>query len=70
MGEWVGQPKSRGANLTPPPPVSLSKGLVWVKGPWIKRRSSYTATDRVPRSAWPREVAVEVGVLLRSAWPI
>ena len=27
MGGWVGQPKSRGANLTPPPPVSLSKGL-------------------------------------------
>ena len=27
VGGWVGQPKSRGANLTPPP-VSLSKGLV------------------------------------------
>ena len=28
VGGWVGQPKSRGANLTPPPPpVSLSKGL-------------------------------------------
>ena len=27
VGGWVGQPKSRGANLTPPPLVSLSKGL-------------------------------------------
>ena len=28
MGGWAGQPKSQGANLNPPPPVSLSKGLV------------------------------------------
>ena len=29
----MGQPKSQGANLTPPPsPVSLSKGLVWKTG--------------------------------------
>ena len=28
----MGQPKSRGANLPSPPPVSLSKGLVWVQG--------------------------------------
>ena len=29
-GGWVGQPKSReGQFKPPPPPVSLSKGLVW-----------------------------------------
>ena len=47
VGGWVGQPKSRGANLTPPP-VSLSKGLVLRE--WLYRvtRLAYPLPPHVP----------------------
>ena len=48
---------------------------VWVKGPQIERGSSYSATAQTRYAerhgeGVPREVAAEVGVLLRATWPI
>ena len=64
VGGWVGQPKSRGANLTPPPPpVSLSKGLmpphaaaqhVFLGDRWCQLRPPTREPPRTPRSGVPR----------------
>ena len=66
MGGWVGQPKSWGANLTPPPPPGITKqrpGPIPDSHPQTLRRAPGQQSRASPSQVWHAQKCV---VLKRS----